>query len=157
MKRFLYLLSSIVILSGCIPAQWYGIICVKNCTESPIYIKTNAQSCSSDLPYRDSEMEYEVLPGRYFDLGMSVAYLDQSLVTLESMIANYNDAYVTISSKVDGMPASRTWTYADRNDGNKQLFRLNDCAVDEATDPRKNFTGIYFFFNVEEVDLHINN
>ena len=139
------------------PAQWYGIICVKNCTESPIYIKTNAQSCSSDLPYRDSEMEYEVLPGSYFDLGISEVYLDRSLVTLENMIANYNEAYVTISSKVDGMPASRTWTYADRNDDNKQLFRLNDCAVDEATDSRKNFTYICYFFKIEETDLSSNN
>jgi len=102
-------------------------------------------------------MEYEVLPGSYFDLGISEVYLDRSLVTLENMIANYNEAYVTISSKVDGMPASRTWTYADRNDDNKQLFRLNDCAVDEATDSRKNFTYICYFFKIEETDLSSNN
>ena len=156
MKKIICFLLCGVILTGCVQYYlWFGTLFIMNCTDKTIHIVTNAESCEPNLSQGFVGTEFDIPPGDIAQIAETKTFSDESMITIEHFIDNYQEAYITVSLDSCGLLLSRTWTYADRHSRNKQFFNLNDSNFLRSIDShfRYSLTYMRYTFKIYEEDL----
>ena len=151
MKQWTTIFLSLFTFVGCVslPEQWNGSLWLTNNTGFGVYIETNVISVTP--PVGRPEGTFYLEPAASVEIASSECFTDKSLITTESMITNVEDAYLTVSFLIEGEIVSNTWKCAERNDGGRQFFRLEDCELLEGPgDSRKHVNNLVYRFLVEE-------
>lgn len=147
--KTIHTILAFCILAGCAPLpQYRGRLIIMNCTENPLSVQSNLICPNGNYP-----SDASIAPGKVLEIASSDNYPDAASVTMDKFFTNHNDAVITVSSTIDGIPMTRTWKYADRDNGQKQLFDLNDCSFESGEDFRNHYTYMNFIFMIHEEDL----
>lgn len=136
-------------IAGCAPyPQYCGVLFIENCTGTTITVQSNLICPRAEFP---STITYS--PGARYSVAESLAYPEPSSITIDKFITNHDDAAITVTATINGVQVTKTWKYSERNNGQKQLFNLNDCYYGDGVDIRKNFTTMCYVFEIHEEDL----
>ena len=136
--------------------EWFGMLGIMNCTKDTLHVISNVVSCEqNDLLYGFSGDKFDIPPGRVVLIAQTNYYTDENMITIENMIDNYDKAFITVSSEVNGSLYLRTWNYENRNNDGKQIFNLSDSHLEYVADYHKRFclTYKYYTFSISEEDI----
>ena len=140
-----HILLSLCILVGCAPSpQYRGQLILMNCTETSLSVQSNLSCPNGDYP-----ADVSIAPGKTVE----IASTDNYPFTIDKFFTNHNDATITVSATIDGVQVTRTWKYADRNNGQKQPFDLSGCTFESGEDIRKHYAYMNYIFMIHEEDL----
>lgn len=147
--KLFYIYLTLLFFVACSPEpQQCGMLLIQNNTANTIIVESNIVCFDPHYP-----LKFELLQGDTKVIACSRAKKQTSgkSIPIEEIIDNYAEAEVRMTSIVNGVETSKTWTYASRNDSDCELFNLDHCTVDFGEDSRKNFTTIYYTFKVSNL------
>lgn len=130
MKKLLLILS-LIVLNGCDLFRgdnptWRGCLYLMNRTSAVINVETNIISLDIGYPFVDYGTAFELDPGKGLLIAQSELCSDRSQISLQSIIKNWDDAFIKVTSGEVLHRQSKTWVFSPDIDERDILVELWD-------------------------------